>query len=413
MVLYNDKKEGILMNKFNSVEEAIEDIKNGKMVVVVDDEHRENEGDLVMAAQTATPESVNFMASQGKGLICCPMSENRAKELSLGLMVETNQDKLKTAFTISVDHINSTTGISAFERAKTISELANKNASASDFIKPGHIFPLIGREGGVLSRAGHTEASIDLARLAGLEPVGCICEIMNEDGEMARVPELFEFAEKFNLKFITIESIIKYRGFNEKQIQKSSESSMPTKFGDFKVIVYENTITNEHHVALVKGDISKDDSVLVRVHSECLTGDAFHSLRCDCGEQLEKAMKEINKLGKGIILYMRQEGRGIGLVNKLKAYELQDQGKDTVEANVLLGFAPDLREYGIGAQILYDLNVRKIRLLTNNPRKIVGLAGYGLEVVERVPLQICENDVNKFYLKTKETKMGHLFKRVK
>lgn len=397
--------------KFDTIEAAIEDIKQGKMVVVIDDEDRENEGDFIMAAEIVTPENINFMAKYGRGLICAPITDSRAKELGINIMVEKNTEQMKTAFTVTVDHKTSTTGISVFERSKTIKELTNPDAKPSDFVRPGHVFPLVAKEGGVLKRSGHTEAAVDLARLAGLFPAGVICEIMNEDGTMARAPQLMEFVKTHNLKIITIADLISYRRNAEKLISKASEAKLPTKYGEFKIVAFENAINGEHHVALVMGDVdSESEPILVRVHSECLTGDAFHSLRCDCGEQLDAALREIAKLGKGVLLYMRQEGRGIGLVNKVRAYELQDVGKDTVEANVLLGFPPDMRDYGIGAQILYDLGIRKIRLLTNNPKKLVGLAGHGLEVVERVPLQIKENDVNRFYLKTKKDKMGHILK---
>lgn len=395
--------------KFNTIEEAIEEIKKGNMVVVVDDEDRENEGDLVMAAEKVTPQSITFMATYGRGMICVPLEEARASELDLHLMVDKNNENMGTAFTVTVDHSSSTTGISAFERAKTVKELTNLSAVKGDFVRPGHVFPLVARNGGVLKRAGHTEASVDLARLAGLYPAGLICEIMNDDGTMARVPQLMEYVKHHGLKIITIAQLIEYRRSNEKLIRKAADAKMPTVHGEFRIVAFENSISKEHHVALVKGDVTTDEPVLVRVHSECLTGDAFHSLRCDCGEQLNAALMKIAEEGRGILLYMRQEGRGIGLVNKIRAYELQDQGKDTVEANVLLGFPPDLRDYGIGAQILCDLGVKKIKLLTNNPKKLVGLKGYGLEVVERIPLQIEENEVNSFYLKTKKEKMGHLF----
>lgn len=398
------------MYKFNTIEEAIEDIKNGKIVVVIDDEDRENEGDLLMAAEKVTPEAINFMAKFGRGLICMPILGERLEALDIPQMVGHNTDNHQTAFTVSIDAMETTTGISAHERSLTIQKVLAKDAKASDFRKPGHIFPLEAKEGGVLKRCGHTEAATDLAKLAGLYPAGVICEIMNDDGTMARTPELMEFVKEHDLKIITIADLIAYRRKHEVLIEHVTEADMPTKYGDFRIIGYENKLNGEHHIALVKGDVSNGEPVLVRVHSECLTGDAFGSMRCDCGEQYGAAMDQINKEGRGILVYMRQEGRGIGLINKLKAYSLQDKGMDTVEANLALGFPEDMRDYGIGAQILTDLGVKKIRLMTNNPKKLSGLTGYGLEIVERVPIQMNHNERNAYYLKTKKEKLGHMLK---
>lgn len=397
------------MSNLSKIEDAIADIKAGKIVIVVDDEDRENEGDFICAAETVTPEIVNFMATNGRGLICTPLLESRCEELDLPLMVNNNTALHATPFTVSVDLIGQgcTTGISTSDRAKTIRALTDPNTKPEDLGRPGHIFPLRAKKGGVLHRAGHTEATIDLARLAGLKPAGVLVEIMNEDGTMARLPELMVVAEKFGMKIISIQDLIKYRIGKERLIKREVSVQMPTKFGAFELIAFTQITTGESHMALVKGSWNSEEPILCRVHSSCVTGDILGSLRCDCGDQLHKAMELIEKEGKGIILYMNQEGRGIGLLNKLKAYKLQEQGRDTVEANIELGFQKDQRDYGIGAQILRDLNVRKIRLLTNNPKKRIGLIGYDMEIVENVPIEIEPNEHNKNYLETKRDKMGH------
>ena len=393
---------------FAKVEDAIEDIRQGKMLVVVDDEDRENEGDLIIAADKVTPEAVNFMATYAKGLICTPMEGDRLDDLDIAPMVANNTDNHETAFTVSVDAVTTDTGISAFERCQTVRLLIDPSAKPSSFRRPGHVFPLRAVPGGVLRRAGHTETTVDLAKLAGLYPAGLCCEIMAEDGHMMRTPQLLEFAEAHKLILITVQDLIAYRKRTETFIRQVADVDFPSKYGHFRIKAYESTLDGKCHLAVVKGDVHGKKNVMVRVHSECLTGDALGSMRCDCGDQLATALRRIEAEGEGVVLYMRQEGRGIGLANKMRAYALQDQGKDTVEANVLLGFAPDLRDYGIGAQILADLGLTSIRLLTNNPAKRAGLEGYGLSIVERLPLEIHSNPYNHHYLEVKKNKMGHL-----
>jgi 3,4-dihydroxy 2-butanone 4-phosphate synthase/GTP cyclohydrolase II len=398
-----------LREQFATIEEAIADLREGKMIIVCDDEDRENEGDLTLAAQFATAERINFMAREGRGLICLTLTPQRCAELNLPPMTSNNQARLQTAFTVSVEARHGvTTGISAADRAHTIQVAIDPESRPDELVQPGHVFPLMARPGGVLERAGQTEAGVDLARLAGLNPSSVICEIMNDDGTMARVPDLVPYARKHGLKIVTVAELIKYRHRNEKLIRRAATVNMPTRYGDFKAVGYESTLDGGHHVALVKGDVAGRKDVLVRVHSECLTGDTFGSLRCDCGEQLAEALRRIEAEGAGVVLYMRQEGRGIGLINKLKAYALQEQGLDTVEANVELGFAPDLRDYGTGAQILADLGLTTIRIMTNNPKKIVALEGYGLHVTGRESIEVAPQDDNVCYLRTKKDKMGHL-----